>query len=317
MRRMFIIIIRQNLTIAKVILMHLFKPIAISGILLLIGLLLTAQLASATTRVSTHWLERHLNNPNLLLINMTDDIQYQRFHIPGAVHLPYAAINYTTQNGVSMSVGREQLIKLLGLLGTSHESHIVIYDDLGGLSASRLYWELERLGHPRVALLDGGLVKWILEGRKVTNTPAQPASVTYQPSGKPGMANLASLTDIRRLPAEAVLLDVRSQQEYVGDPRQARSGHIPGARWWPWEGTVEFTADFRLKTPAELKRQLQALGVTDINTPIYVYCRTGHRASQAYFVLRQLGFTRVKLYDGSMAEYSQYKQLPVTKGLTP
>lgn len=297
--------------------MHSFSRIDTRAILLLVGLLLFAQHASATSKVSTHWLEEHLNDTNLLLVDMSDDIQYQRFHIPGAVHLPYAAINYTTQHGVTLSIGRERLIKLLGLLGASGESQIVIYDDLGGLNASRLYWELERLGHSRVALLDGGLVKWILEGRKVTNKPAQPVSISYQPTGKPGVANLASLMDIRRLPTDAVLLDVRSQQEYIGAPRQARSGHIPGARWWPWDGTVEFTADFRLKPPTELKRQLQALGVTNTNTPIYLYCRTGHRASQAYFVLRQLGFSQVRLYDGSMAEYSQDNQLPLVTGLTP
>ena len=297
--------------------MHSFYRIGLSGILLLSGLLLIAQHAAATTKVTTHWLEQHLHDPDLLLLDMTDDIQYQRFHLPGAVHLPYAALNHTNQQNVTLSVGPERLIKLLGLLGARRESQIVIYDDVGGLNASRLYWELERLGHPRVALLDGGLVKWILEGRKVTNTPVQPASAIYQPADKPGIANLASLTEIRQLATEAVLLDVRTQQEYAGDPRQARSGHIPGARWWPWDSTIEFATDFRLKAPAELKQQLHELGITDKNTPIYLYCRTGHRASQTYYVLRQLGFSQVKLYDGSMAEYSQYKELPLTTGMTP
>ena len=297
--------------------MYSFSRSGTGGLLLLIGLLLCSQYASATTTVTTQWLAQHLHDPDVLVIDMTDDIQYQRFHIPGAVHLPYAAITVTNQHGVSLSAGRARMITLLGLLGATRDSQLVIYDDLGGLNASRLYWELERLGHPRVALLDGGLVKWILEGRKVTNTPVQPASISYQATDTTGIANLASLNEIRQLPADAVLLDVRTQEEYAGDPRQARTGHIPGARWWPWDTTVAFDADFRLKPTSELKQQLQSLGITDTKTPVYLYCRTGHRASQTYYVLRQLGFSQVKLYDGSMAEYGQYPELPLTTGMAP
>lgn len=297
--------------------MHRFYRSYISVYLLIFGLLFFSQHVFAATKVTTMWLDQHLRDTNLILVDMDDDIQYQRFHLPGAVHLPYAAINYTNQHGISFSVGRERLIKLLGTLGAKSDTQIVIYDDLGGLNASRLYWELEGLGHQRLALLDGGLVKWILEGRQVTNTPVQSGSTTYLPAKYAGIANLASLTEIRQLPADGVLLDVRTQQEYAGDPRRLRSGHIPGARWWPWDNTVDFKNDFRLKSTEELKQQLQALGVTNVNSPIYLYCQTGHRASQAYYVLRQLGFAKVKLYDGSMEEYSRYKELPLKTGMVP
>ena len=297
--------------------MHRFCLSLTSRILVIIGLLLLNQNVIAASKVTTTWLGLHLNDAKLVLVDMDDDLQYQRFHLPDAVHLPYAAINNTNKRGVSYSIGRKQLIKLLGLLGANSDSQIVIYDDLGGLNASRLYWELERLGHQHLALLDGGLVKWILEGRKVTNTPVHPGSTTYQPTQHAGIANLATLTDIRRLPANAVLLDVRTQEEYAGDPRQPRSGHIPGARWWPWDNTVEFADDFRLKHAEELKRQLQTLGVSFTDSPVFLYCHTGHRASQAYYALRQLGFSKVKIYDGSMAEYSQHKELPLKTGMTP
>jgi thiosulfate/3-mercaptopyruvate sulfurtransferase len=288
-----------------------------SRIMVIVSLLLLNQHVIAASKVTSSWLDLHLNDANLVLVDMDDDLQYQRFHLPGAVHLPYAAINYTNQHGVSYSVGREQLIKILGLLGANSDSHIVIYDDLGGLNASRLYWELEHLGHQRLALLDGGLVKWILEGRKVTNTPAQPGSTMYQPAEHEGITNLATLSEISRLPADAVLLDVRTQEEYAGDPRQPLSGHIPGARWWPWDNTVDFANDFRLKPAKVLKRQLQALGVSVTDAPIYLYCNSGHRASQTYFALRQLGFSKVIIYDGSMAEYSQHKELPLKTGMAP
>ena len=75
---------------------------------------------------------------------------------------------------------------------------------------------------------------------------------------------------------------------------------------------MDFNDGFRLKPVAELQRQLQSLGVTDPELPVCLYCRTGHRASQSYYVLRQLGFTGVKIYDGSIAEYSHHKELPLS-----
>lgn len=286
-------------------------------ILLFAGLLSLHQHTLADTRISTNWLGSHLNDTNLTLIDMADDVQYQRFHLPGALHLPYRAINTTDRYGASYSLGREQLINVLGLLGVSPESHVVIYDDLGGLNASRLYWELEGLGHQRVSVLDGGLVQWILEGRKVSNQAVNGIKTNYTPANQQPRANLATLADITQLTADAILLDVRTQEEYAGDPRQPRSGHIPGARWWPWDSTVDFNAGFRLKPATELKHQLQSLGVSDPDLPVYLYCRTGHRASQSYYVLRQLGFSKVKIYDGSIAEYSRHTALPLRKGMKP
>ena len=297
--------------------MHPLCPCHTLKSLLFAGLLFFYQYALADTGVSTSWLGAHLNDTHLTLVDMTDGIQYQRFHIPGALHLPYPALNTTDRFGVSFSSGTDELIRVLGLLGASADSHIVIYDDLGGLNASRLYWELEGLGHQRIALLDGGLVKWILEGRKVSNRTGKTRNTTYSPANRKGRANLATLAEITRLPSDAILLDVRTQQEYAGDPRQPRSGHIPTARWWPWDTTVDFNDGFRLKSVAELKRQLQALGIDDPESPVYLYCRTGHRASQSYYVLRQLGFSKVKIYDGSIAEYSRHKELPLRTGMEP
>ena len=297
--------------------MHPFYPYHLLKGLLLAGLLFFQQNALADIKVSTAWLENHLNDTNLILVDMADDLQYQRFHLPGALHLPYRAINTTDRFGVSYSPGADHLIKVLGLLGMSPDSQIVIYDDLGGLNASRLYWELEALGHQRIALLDGGLVKWVLEGRKVSNKIVPASKTSYSLTHTKERTNLATLAEITRLPADATLLDVRTQEEYAGDPRQPRTGHIPGARWWPWDSSVDFNDGFRLKSVVELQRQLLALGVTNPASPVYLYCRTGHRASQSYYVLRQLGYHKVKIYDGSIAEYSRYKELPLKTGMQP
>ncbi len=271
----------------------------------------------AQTRVTTEWLAKHRNDANLVLIDMDADLQYQRFHIPGAVHLPYPALNVRTRRGVSLSLGRDDLIKLLGMLGANADSQIIIYDDLGGLNAARLYWELERLGHERFAVLDGGLVQWILDGRKVTNQETVPKKTTYTPRAGKTRDNVATLAEVSKPASGTVLLDVRSEQEYSGHPRQPRSGHIPGAKWWPWNASVDFEKAFVMKPAGELKASLGRLGIKDPHTPLILYCQSGHRASQAYYTLRQLGFDKVRVYDGSMAEYAQHKELPLKKGMQP
>ena len=98
------------------------------------------------------------------------DINWLQKNLKETTHLPYAAINTRNKSDVSFSVGENKIIKILGLLGIKPNHHIVIYDDMGGLHASRFFWELEKLGHKNISLLDGGLVKWILAGNKVTAT---------------------------------------------------------------------------------------------------------------------------------------------------
>ena len=264
--------------------------------------------------VDTKWLASHKNDTNLVLIDMSDGTQYQRFHIPGAIHLPYQALNKANKKRISVSVGSDTIIRFLGLLGISRNSQVIIYDDMGGLNASRLFWELQRLKHKKVALLNGGLVKWILEGRKVDNIPVEPKPLKYNITNtKPDSNPLASLEDIS---GKATILDVRSQEEYAGHPKQKRSGHIPGAQWWSWDSSVDFANGFQHKPVDNLLDSLKKLGVTSKKQPVIVYCRSGHRASQSYFTLRNLGFSNVRLYDASMAEYQQSEK-PLTKGMKP
>lgn len=266
-----------------------------------------------TFMVDTHWLAKHKSDTGLVLIDMSDSTQYQRFHIPGAIHLPYEALNQGNKQRVSTSVGPDTIVKFLGLLGIERNSQVIIYDDMGGLNASRLFWELQRLQHEKVALLNGGLVKWILEGRKVDNIPVQPKPVTYLSDKKPGERSLATLNNFN---GKATILDVRSREEYMGDPRIKRSGHIPGAKWWSWDSSVDFDKGFQHKPVASLMTSLQQLGITDKKQELIVYCRSGHRAAQSYFTLRNLGFENVRLYDGSMAEYQQSNK-PLTMGMKP
>ncbi len=275
--------------------------------------------ASSSFLVDINWLEKNINSSSIRLIDMSDDTQYQRFHIPGSTHLPYAAINIRNKKGASFSAGKNHIIKILGLLGIQPQHHVVIYDDMGGLNASRLFWELEKLGHKNISLLNGGLVKWILAGKKVTADVRNIKAVQYKVNMKTGRDSTVTIEEIlnSKFNNKNILLDVRSKEEYAGHPRYPRSGHIPGAKWWEWLQSVNFNNAFKMQDDAILKTQLQKLGINKSDTPITLYCQSAHRASQSYFTLRRLGFEQVKIYDGSMSEYSKIKSAPLKKGLTP
>lgn len=283
--------------------------------LLLLG---ASLLANATSIYVEHdWLAGNLNNNKIVIVDMTsDDIQYLRYHIPGAVRLSYQDIITHRKDKVSVRVPDTQLAKVLGSLGVSADQHVVIYDDMAGLNAGRLFWEMERIGHKKVSVLRGGLVQWVLAGHKVDNRAVTPRPVQYVlPAG--GRANEAVLADISEASGKgkATLLDVRSQEEYAGHPRYPRTGHVPGAKWLSWEENVEFEKGFVPKSSDVLLNKLAGLGVKDKSAPLIVYCRSGHRASQGYLTLRDLGFSDVRLYDGSMAEYSRQPGLPLVKGM--
>lgn len=104
--------------------------------------LLLSTYVSATTLpplVSAGWLNQHLTDKRIAIIDMSDAFQYLRFHIPGASHLSYAVLNQQTRQGVSYSIGPETVARIMGQLGITPAHTIVIYDDSGGLNASRLY----------------------------------------------------------------------------------------------------------------------------------------------------------------------------------
>jgi len=142
--------------------------------------------------------------------------------------------------------------------------------------------------------------------------------VTYRP-GKLQQDNLATLEQVKQASAmtAALLLDVRSRDEYTGSPKEARSGHIPGAQWWPWEQSISMESGFTFLDADKLEAGLKKIGLNDRQTPVVVYCQSGHRASQSYLTLRHLGFDNVRVYTGSMLDYLLDKTVALTHGLVP
>ena len=270
--------------------------------------------------VDSAWLEQHLKDSRVVIVDMTDDdLQYTRYHLPGAVRLSQGELLKPRVPGKpSVRLEGAPFAALLGRLGIARDTHVVIYDDMGGLNAGRLFLELEHIQHPEVSVLDGGLVKWVLDGKRVDNVPAVRLPVSYR-LGTAQRANIATLAQLKPLAGQAppLLIDVRTREEYAGHPKDPRGGHLPGAQWWPWEQSIGMDNGFVFQAPDKLNSELSKLGLQDKHAPVILYCRSGHRASQSYLALRQLGFENVRVYSGSMLDYLQDKNAPVTRGLTP
>jgi len=284
---------------------------------LLVGM--TASAYAAPVLVSTDWLAKHLKDPDLVLIDMSsDETQYSRFHLPGASYLPYYyLVRQRKSDKVVIRPSQKEFVYTLGQLGISRNSHVVLYDDLGGLNAGRMFFELTAIGHPNVSVLDGGLVKWILEGRHVVNTPVQRDAVQYGTPVKE-VHNDATVSDVDAATKNGtIILDVRSKEEYTGDLKRKLGGHVPGAHWWEWSGNVAMDKGFVFKDPATLKKELASFGLTSIDQPVITYCHTGHRASQAYLVLKSLGFRNVRVYTHSMGEYDLIRKAKLVRGAKP
>jgi thiosulfate/3-mercaptopyruvate sulfurtransferase len=272
--------------------------------------------------VSTDWLHKNLNNPEIFLIDMSgEETQYQRFHIPGAVYLGYQNLVYkrNKKEKASFRVPADHLRKILGVIGLTNDKHVVIYDDMGGLNAGRLFWDLENIGHQKVSVVNGGLVKWILEGKSVNNQRVVHKPAVYHENEGAGRNNVVDIKEITHALGreDTTLLDVRTHDEYVGFKNYKRTGHIPGAHHWPWDESVAIENGFVLQDAARLEQTLKQVGVSDKQQSVMLYCRSGHRAAQSYLVMRHLGYNNVRLYDGSMAEYANKPDLPIKQGNQP
>lgn len=282
-------------------------------LLLLIMLFATTQTIASPVLVETDWLAANTTNKNIIIVDTSDHTQHLRFHIPGAIHIDYSEITYKRKKDkVSIQVPNDYFMQILSKYGISNDSYIVIYDDMGGFNAGRLFWHLEQIGHSKVSVLNGGLVKWINEHRKISNknTKRLPTSYTKNTSGM--RDNLADMSSFKT--GSELLIDARSKEEYIGHPKFPRTGHIPKAALWNWQDNVDFENAFIIKNSMQISKQQKHIDFSNKKQSIITYCRSGHRASQTYLTLRSMGFENIKLYDASMAEYSQYQKAPLEKG---
>ena len=256
-------------------------------------------------------LEMRLGDKNLRVVDLSRAEHYQQGHVPAAVHLEYARLLAPHPPAMGLAPAAAQLSEVLGGLGLTPATHVVAYDDEGNGKPARFLRTLDLAGHPRYSLLNGGRMAWLKEHRPLDRAPV-PAAAGHYPVTPNGAVTADKTYILSRLGDPGVaLLDARSPGEYRGEVRRAaRAGHIPGAVNFEWVNAMDPGRELRLRSSEELLRALAGLGVTP-DKEVIVYCHTHHRSAHTYFVLRHLGFARVKGYPGSWSEWGNNPDTPI------
>ncbi|MCS4504376.1 sulfurtransferase [Arhodomonas aquaeolei] len=269
--------------------------------------------------VEPETLAESLDTPGLLIVDLSDADAYERAHIPGAVHLRYSDILRQEGNAKGLMADVDTLSRVLSGLGMRSDCHVLACDNEGNGRASRFLWTLDALGHHDYSLLDGGMRAWVADGYATESgpSPSVPPSEYHAALANPDVVADKAFMLEHVNDDNTVILDARSPAEYAGeDVRAARGGHIPGAVNLEWTEVMDPQHDSRLLPPEALREVLMDRGVTP-DREVVTHCQTHHRSGLTFFVMRYLGYPRVRGYAGSWSEWGNDPDVPITAGDRP
>lgn len=287
----------------------------------------TPHYAHPEALASTEWLADHLTDPSLRILDgrappdegaPTSQAAYEAGHIPGAVHVDVIADISDPNGAVPMLIlPKADFEALMGRLGIGNDTTVVIYDDMGNTWMARVWWALRYYGHDNVKLLDGGLTKWTLEGRPLETGTNTPSPATFTAHVRPEL--LATRADVEQAIADPaiVLIDALPAAYYIGVQTYPsfRPGHIPTALNLPGPDNLD-PVDNTVLPPAELAQLWQPLALQP-DQRIITYCGGGYVGAFDLFLLYQLGYEQISLYDASLIEWATAPELPMEMTLTP
>lgn len=274
--------------------------------------------------VSTAWLAERLDAPDLKIVdaswylpgeNRDAKAEFALAHIPGAVFFDIDEIAADDTPLPHMLPPPVKFASRVRKLGIGDGSRIVVYDGWGIRGAARVWWTFRAMGHEDVVVLDGGLPKWIAEGRPVTDRLSPPRERHFTVR----VAN--DLVRDRGQVARALetgreqIVDARPAARFRGEAPEPRpglkSGHMPGAHNVPVSEVI--APDGTMKAPEALAELFEQAGV-DLKKPVVTSCGSGITAAVLALALARLGRWRTAVYDGSWAEWGAAEGAPVVTG---
>ncbi|MFT4276921.1 MAG: 3-mercaptopyruvate sulfurtransferase [Rhodopseudomonas sp.] len=275
--------------------------------------------------VSTEWLAARLGDPKVKIIDASFKMpgvlplpaeDYLAAHIPGAVFFDVEAVSDHTSPLPHMYPTAEQFARDIEALGISSGDTVVAYDAGGWVAAPRAWWMFLSFGHADIRILEGGLKKWVAEGRpteagKPTIVPGR-FSAELDPSFVRNRDQLVANLDSS---AEQVI-DARGAPRFEGsvaEPRPGlRAGHIPGSRNLPYNELID-PATATMKPLDEMRQAFEKAGL-DLGRPVITTCGSGVSAAVLTLAVYRLGVRGSALYDGSWSEWGLQDGPPIATG---
>jgi thiosulfate/3-mercaptopyruvate sulfurtransferase len=276
------------------------------------------------TLVSTEWLAAHLKDPDLRVLDGTwfmpadgrdAKAEYAECHIPGARFFDIDEISDKRSDLPHMAPPIEKFMSRLRAMGVGDGHQVVVYDAHGLFSAARVWWLFRLMGQDNIAVLDGGLPKWLAEERPTEDMEPvirdRHMTVRRQNQMVKDVTQVASASKL----GDYEILDARSPGRFRGEEQEPRpglrAGHVPGSKNVHYRTLL--TDDGTMKPPDELRTVLGEAGV-DLSKPVITTCGSGVTAAIINLALERIGKTDHALYDGSWTEWGAYPTVPVATG---
>jgi len=279
--------------------------------------------------VSGDWLARRASDTHVRIADVRWSLiekdkgrnAYREAHVPGAVFLDVdtdLAAPRGQGPGRHPLPAAEVFAAAMSRAGIGADTHVVAYDFGDGSTAARVWWLLRYYGHDRASVLDGGMARWVAEGRPVESRVPTYAPTAFEAVPRPGMVADAAAIERLRSDPRGLVIDVRMPERYEGrtEPIDPVAGHVPGAWNRPYPTNVGAPADPRFLPPDELRAAFERLGAGRAER-IACYCGSGVNACQTVFALELAGFPNALLYEGSWSDWCSLPSRPVATGATP
>jgi len=273
------------------------------------------------TLISPAELTPHLPDPRWVVVDCRFDLanpawgeaQYVAGHIPGAC---YAHLDRDLSGAKTGSNGRhplpsiDEMSERFGALGIGNGSQVVTYDQDSGMYAARLWWMLRFLGHEAVAVLDGGLARWVADGGPTEPAHVRPAAVTFAPAPR---SEWRLTVDQVAAGGPALLVDARAPERFRGlnETIDPVAGHIPGARNHFFQRNL--TDDKRFKPAGELRAEWEADLAGTKPADVVMYCGSGVTACHNLLALEVAGLSGARIFPGSWSEWCADPSRPVER----